>query len=341
MVSKGRVLVTGHLGYIGSQVTDVAARESWAVKGLDVGLYAPGPVGAVPGIESVEKDVRDVEREDLRGVTAIVHLAGLSSDPLSALVPDACRSVNQEAAVRLAELARDAGVSRFVFASTVGVYGNTGETWCDEDTPLRPVTVYRETKVYAERDIRAMAGSGFSPVMVRMPTLYGDSPVLRRDLVVNLFVYRAVEGLPLRVDGGGEQWRPLLHVRDAARGLVALCSAPAEKVTAGVVNLCQEPQNLRVGDVARQVAAAFPELDLEWPPVPAAAPGSYRVRSNVLADWLPDYTPAYDTEKGIRELRERLERRPLSPKEVEVGVRVAYVRQILESGRIGTDLRKS
>ena len=343
MAPPGTVLVTGHQGYIGSHVAAVAARRGWEVVGLDVGLYrTPGSTsGREDGVaRELRKDVRDVVPADLEGVSAIVHLAGLSSDPLAELVPEATRAINHHAALRLATLAREAGVRRFLFASTLGVYGDTGEDWCDEETPLAPTTVYRESKADTERALRALRDERFTPLSLRLPTLYGHSRFLRRDLVVNVFVLRAEQGLPLRVDGGGVQWRPLLHVRDAARAFVALLSIPPEQAPEGAVNVCAEELNLSIADLARLVAAAYPSLELRWPPGPPPATGSYRARSTRLRRWLPDYRFAYTLERGIRELGERLRTNPLSEAEMAVGVRAAFVEGELAAGRLSRELRR-
>lgn len=338
MTEQGRVLVTGHLGYLGSHVAARLRAQGASVVGLDAGLYVPASgAGARPG---PLKDVRDVERADLEGVRAIVHLAGLSSDPLAALVPDAARAINHRAGVRLAEMARSAGVERLIFASTLGVFGSAGDTWCDESTPVRPLTVYRETKASSETDLLALATDRFRPIIVRFPTLFGDSAALRLDLVLNLFVHRTLSGLPLEIDGNGVPWRPLLHVYDAARAIVAILALRRDVLGASVLNLCEEEHNHRVGDLARLIAEELPSAELRWKPEPPPAPGSYRVRSTEFRRWLGDFAPERPPRVAIRELAERLQRAPLTADEEAVGRRAAWIRSQLESGRLSADLRR-
>lgn len=339
MIESGTILVTGHLGYVGSHTAAAAIRAGFAVRGLDIGLYAVPDELPIPDVTHIAKDLRDVERADLEGVDAVIHLAALSSDPLCALLPEAARAINERASLRLAELARDAGVRRFVFVSTLGVFGDTGDGWSDESSPVSPRTVYRETKAAVEEGLRALAEPGFEPRIVRLPTLYGDSPRLRRDLVVNIFAHRASQGLALHVDGDGSQWRPLAHVADAARALVRVATATNGVAPGSVLHLCEAEQNYRVRDIAALVAEAFPGTEVTFSSEPPPTPGNYRVRSCCFDHWLAGFVREHTPETGIRELRQRFIERPLTAQQEAAGARVAWLRAALGEGRFSPMLR--
>lgn len=227
-----RVLVTGHLGYIGTVLTPMLLREGYEVVGLDSDLYRACTFGAgLPRVPTISKDIRDVTRSDLEGFDAILHLAGLSNDPLGDLDPLLTFEINHEATVRLARLARKAGVERFVFSSSCSAYGAAGDDqFLTEEAPFNPVTPYGESKVLAERDLADMADYGFSPTFLRNATAYGMSPRLRFDLVVNNLTAWAFTTGRVHLKSDGSAWRPLVHVEDIARAFVAVLKAPRERV---------------------------------------------------------------------------------------------------------------
>ncbi|MYZ16892.1 SDR family oxidoreductase, partial [Streptomyces sp. SID337] len=223
-----RVLLTGHQGYLGTVMAPVLTAAGHDVVGLDSGLFADCVLGPRPEDPPGPRvDLRDVTPDHLTGIDAVIHLAALSNDPLGALAPDLTYDINHHASVRLARLAREAGVRRFLYASTCSVYGAAGGgELVAEDAPLRPVTPYAESKVRVEDDLHALADDDFSPVYMRNATAFGYSPRLRADIVLNNLVGHALLSGEVLVLSDGTPWRPLVHAADIARAFTAALTAP-------------------------------------------------------------------------------------------------------------------
>ena len=277
-----RVLVTGHQGYIGTVMVPMLRAAGHEVIGLDTGYFADCVLGPAtddgPGVGGAAPvDLRDVTIEHLAGIDAVVHLAALSNDPLGALAPEITYQVNHQASVRLARLAKEAGVSRFLYASTCSVYGSAGDDLVGEDAPLRPLTPYAESKVRVEDDVAAMADSGFAPVFLRNATAFGFSPRLRADIVVNNLVGHAVLSGDVRVLSDGTPWRPLVHIRDIASAFAACLTAAREDVYCEAYNVGTDTNNLRVADIAQTVVDCVPGARLNITGDTGPDPRSYRV----------------------------------------------------------------
>ncbi|WP_280382848.1 NAD-dependent epimerase/dehydratase family protein [Nocardia wallacei] len=273
-----RVLVTGHQGYLGTVMVPVLRSAGHQVVGLDVGYYADCVLGALPADPSgIVTDLRDVTAEQLTGFDAVIHLAALSNDPLGALAPRITFDINYHASVRLARLAKAAGVHRFLYASTCSVYGAAGAELVGERAPLRPLTPYAESKVRVEAAVAALADSGFCPVFLRNATAFGFSPRLRADIVLNNLVGYAVLTGEVRVLSDGTPWRPLVHAADIAAAFALCLTAPAERISGRAYNIGDESNNLTVAEIAQAVAAAVPRSRLVITGETGADPRSYRV----------------------------------------------------------------
>lgn len=273
-----RVLLTGHQGYLGTVMVPVLRANGHEVIGLDAGFFADCVLGEPPDDPpGLAVDLRDVTVEQLRGFDAVIHLAALSNDPLGALAPEITYAVNHHASVRLARLAKEAGVRRFLYASTCSVYGAAGADLVTEDAPLRPLTPYAQSKVRVEDDVAALADSGFAPVFLRNATAFGFSPRLRADIVLNNLVGYATLTGEVKVLSDGTPWRPLVHARDIAWAFANCLTAPANAIHCRAFNIGTEANNLTVADIAEAVVEAVPGSRLNITGESGADPRSYRV----------------------------------------------------------------
>lgn len=305
-----RVLLTGHQGYLGTVMAPVLAEAGHEVIGLDSGLFADCVLGPVPDDPpGIARDLRDVTLEDVAGVDAVIHLAALSNDPLGALAPELTYDINHRAATRLARIARDAGVRRFLYASTCSVYGASGGGGLvDEDAPLCPVTPYAESKVRVEDDLHALADDDFTPVFLRNATAFGFSPRLRADIVLNNLVGHAHLSGEVRVLSDGTPWRPLVHAQDIARAFAATLVAPREAVHARAFNIGTERNNVTVAEIAAEVVEVVPGSELVITGEAGADPRSYRVDFSRFRAAVPGFDCLWTVKAGALELIEAYQR---------------------------------
>lgn len=306
-----RVLVTGHRGYIGPWVVRLFKDAGHEVVGVDVGLFEGCAFEPLPYADAEwSRDFRDLSVRDLASFDAIVHLAAISNDPMGELDPGLTRAVNLEGSVALAECARDAGVSRFLFSGSCSVYGKGGDDApADESSPVQPLSVYAESKVLAETRIGALAQPGFSPVFLRNATAFGHSPMLRIDLVVNNLLACAVARGEIRIHSDGSPWRPLIHCRDIAAALLAIAEAPVELTHGLAINVGDDGQNYRVKDVADVVGNLVPTARVIYTGEAVDDPRDYRVSFSRLRRLLPAFAPLYDLRTGAEDLLRRLQQR--------------------------------
>lgn len=337
-----KTLVTGHNGYIGSVLVPMLRAAGHEAVGLDAYFYrACAMDGAAPDVPSLAMDVRDVRERDLRGFDAVVHLAALSNDPLGDLDPDLTYEINYRASVRLARLARQAGVSRFLFSSSCSLYGASGDDFLTEEAPFYPLTPYGESKIRVEEEVRGLADAGFSPTYLRNATAYGVSDRLRCDLVVNnLTGYAFLTGGAL-IKSDGMAWRPLVHIEDISRAFLAVLEAPRELVHNESFNVGRTAENYLVRDVAETVREVVPGCQVTYSDGASADARNYRVDCDKIARTLPSFQPQWTVRRGVAQLYEAFQRKGLTMDDF-LGPRyqrLKRVRQLLDAGELDAGLR--
>jgi nucleoside-diphosphate-sugar epimerase len=295
----------------------------------------------MPNLPEIKKDIRDVSARELKGFEAVIHLAALSNDPLGDLNPELTSHINYLASVRLALLAREVGVQRFIFSSSCSNYGAGGEDLLNEESSLNPVTLYGSSKVRVELEVSKLADHEFSPVFLRNATAYGVSPRLRFDLVLNNLVAWAYTTGRVYIKSDGTPWRPIVHVEDIARAFIAVLHAPRQLVHNQAFNVGRNEDNYRIRDLAAMVERMVPDCKIEYAQDAGPDRRCYRVDCSKLMRTLPDFKPQWDAQRGAEELYSAYQRIGLTLEEFEGPryKRIAHLQQLLNSGRLDKNLR--
>lgn len=337
-----RILVTGHNGYIGTVLTPMLIAEGHNVVGLDTDLYGRCTFGeGVPEIPEIKKDVRDVEAADLEGFDAVIHLAALSNDPLGNLNPDLTYDINHRASVRLAQLAKQVGVPRYLFASSCSTYGAAGDEMLTEEANFNPVTPYGHSKVMVEQDVAKLADDTFSPTFLRNATAYGVSPRHRFDIVLNnLVAWACTTGL-VYLKSDGSPWRPIVHIEDISRAAIAALHAPREVVHNQAFNVGMNEENYRIKELAEIVKETVPGCRVEFAKDAEPDKRTYRVDFSKIKRVLPEFKPQWNARRGAQELYEAYQKYGVALDEFEGPKykRIDHIKQLLAAGALDSNLR--
>lgn len=337
-----RVLITGNKGYIGMVMAPLIASAGHEVVGLDSDLFEQCTFGEVPtDFPSIRKDLRDISLSDLQGFEAVIHLAGLSNDPLGNLNPNLTYDINHKASVKLAELSKQAGVQRYLFSSSCSTYGAAGDKILDETADFNPVTPYARSKVLVEAEVSKLADKNFSPIFLRNATAYGVSPRLRFDLVLNNLVAWAMCTGRVLLKSDGSPWRPFVHIEDISRAFLAALESPRDLVHNQALNVGRSDQNFQIKDIAQVVEQTVPGCRIEFAGDAEPDKRCYRVDFSRIGKVLPGFKPEWDIPRGAKELYEAYKKVGLCVEDFE-GVRykrIDHIKSLLASGRLDLSLR--
>ncbi len=337
-----KILVTGHSGYIGAVMVPRLLAGGHEVVGLDSDLYAGCDYGSPPrAVPSISVDIRDVEAAHCRGFDAVIHLAALSNDPLGDFDPQITYDINHHASVRLAECAKAAGVARFLFSSSCSLYGAAGDEALTEEAAFNPQTPYGESKIRTEQGVTKLADASFTPTYLRNATVYGVSPRLRADLVVNNLAGYALTTGEVLIKSDGSPWRPLVHVEDLCIAFEAVLAAPREAVHDQAFNVGRQSENYRIREVADLVQRAVPQSRVTYAPGASPDTRNYRVDFTKIETRLPGFRPEWTLARGIEAIVASYRAHGLDRAEF-LGpryYRIQTVKSRLEDGSLCADLR--
>jgi len=337
-----RVLVTGHKGFIGTVMVPMLQKHGHSVLGIDSDLYRNSTYGKAPApVDELIKDVRDIEACDLEGVDSIVSLAALSNDMLGDLNPKLTYEINYKASVRLAEMARSLGIKRYVFASSCSMYGAAGDTVLDENAEFNPVTAYAKSKVLVEKEVSLLADDDFSPTFMRNATAYGVSPRIRFDVVLNNLSAWAYTTGKVQMKSDGTPWRPIVHIEDISRAVIAALASPREKIHNEAFNVGRNEENYQISELAQIVKEAIPDSDISFAGEAGPDLRNYRVKFDKYMKTFPDFSLQWNAREGAKHIYDSYRTIGLHRDDYEGTKykRIAQLQDLLASGKLDDTMR--
>ena len=337
-----RVMVTGHKGFIGTVMVPMLRSAGHEVVGLDSDLYRNSTYGSAPApVPEIIKDIRDVEKEDLQDLDAIVHLAALSNDLLGDIDPQTTYDINHLASVRLAEMAKEVGISRYVFASSCSSYGAAGDKILNESAEFNPVTPYAISKVRVEQDVKQLADSDFSPTFMRNGTAYGISPRIRFDVVLNNLLAWAYTTGKVHLKSDGTPWRPIVHIEDISRAVLAALSAPREIIHNEAFNVGLNAENYQIKQLAEIVLQTIPDCQLGFAADAGGDKRNYRVDFSKYNISFPDHPLQWNARSGAEHIYQSFRSIGLNADDYEGPKykRISQLKHLLETGQLDDTMR--
>lgn len=336
-----RVLVTGDTGYIGSVMVPMLVEQGFNVVGVDADLFVDCLFEeAQLRAPHIRANILDLTVDDLRGFDAVFHLAALSNDPLGDLNPNATYEINHAGSVRLAMVAKEAGVERFIFSSSCSLYGGSGQGPVTEEAAFAPITPYARSKAMVEWSLSALADTNFSPVFLRNATAYGVSPRMRFDLVLNNLTAWAVARGSVLIKSDGTPWRPVVHITDITRAFIAAALAPRENIHNEAFNIGQAEDNYQICDLANMVEDVVPGCRIDYAPGGEPDRRSYRVSFEKARRQLPGFEPQWNARRGVEQLYAAFRRVGVSVEDFEGPRfrRIGTLRRLIDEGRLPASL---
>lgn len=337
-----KVLVTGHKGYIGTILVPMLLAKGYDVFGIDSDLFEQCTFGeGFTQIPDLRKDVRDLESSDIEGCDAVIHLAALSNDPLGNFNPDLTYEINHQASVNLAKLCKEVGITRYIFSSSCSNYGAGGNDWLTEESPFNPVTPYGISKVKVEQEVSQLADDNFSPTFLRNATAYGVSPRLRFDLVLNNLVAWAFTTGRIYIKSDGTPWRPIVHIEDISRALIAVLEAPRKLIHNQAFNVGRNEDNYQIRQLAEIVGEVVPNCNIEYAKDGGPDKRCYRVDCSKITKIIPEFQPQWNARKGAQELYDVYQKVGLTLEEFEGEKyqRIAHLKSLISRQLLNSNLR--